>query len=162
MFDLLRIRQARRAAYSALEPFVHRTSINGPDPRAGDWLQPQILGFLATAVTLIAMRRHGRLPTHALAAVQSNVLHALTGIGPELIGEEICLLSSRSDPAFAAGSVGAVAFLEAMLALPSGTAAPSREFARSGLDPGVRDCRALDELWDEHVERYLRKGQAFG
>lgn len=162
MFDLLRIRQARRAAYAALEPFVHRTSINGPDPHAGEWMQPQILGFLATVVTLIAMRRSGGLRTHALAAVQSNVLNALTGIGPELIGEEICLLSSRSDPDFAAGSIGAVAFLEAMAALPSGTAESSADIARSGLDPGGRDWRALDELWDEHVERCLRKGQAFG
>ncbi len=160
MFNLLRIRQARRAAYSALEPFIQKTSINGPNPHVGDWLQPQILGFLATVVTLIAMREYGGLRTHALAAVQSNVLNALTGIGPELIGEEICLLSSRSDPAFAAGCIGAVAFLEAMAATPPGTMEPFAEFTGSGSDSG--DRRTLDELWDEHVEGYIRKRQAFG
>lgn len=146
MFDLLKVRPARRAAYSALEPFVHKSTGARIELEAGAWLQPQILGFLATLVTLIAERTCGKLRTHALAAVQASVLNALTGIGPELIGEEICLLSSRRDPAFMAGSLGAVAFLEAM------------DAARPRLDG---DGNALDELWSEHVERHIKGDQPF-
>lgn len=113
---------------------------------AGAWLQPQILGFLATLVTLIAERTCGELRNHALASVQASVLTALTGAGPELIGEEICLLSSRRDPAFTAGSIGAIAFLEAM-----GTE----------LSPQAGDGSALDELWNEHVERHIKADQPF-
>lgn len=112
---------------------------------AGAWLQPQILGFLATLVTLIAERTCGELRNHALASVQASVLTALTGVGPELIGEEICLLSSRRDPAFAAGSSGAVAFLAAM----------------DAERPHGGDGSALDELWIEHVERHIKADQAF-
>lgn len=144
MFDLLKVRPARRAAYSALEPFVQRSAGARAGLEAGAWLQPQILGFLATLVTLIAERTCGALRTHALASVQASVLTGLTGIGPELVGEEICLLSSRRDPAFMAGSLGAVAFLEAMDA--------ARPLANGD---------ALDELWSEHVERHIRADQPF-
>lgn len=113
---------------------------------AGAWLQPQILGFLATLVTLIAERTCGELRNHALASVQASVLTALTGAGPEVIGEEICLLSSRRDPAFTAGSIGAVAFLDAMNADQS--------------QPGGEGS-ALDDLWNEHVERHIKADQPF-
>ncbi|RDJ22208.1 hypothetical protein DWF00_23405 [Bosea caraganae] len=146
MFDLLKVRPARRAAYSALEPFVHRSADGRAGLEAGAWLQPQIIGFLATVVTLIAERTCGELRTHALASVQASVLTALTGIGPELIGEEICLLSSRRDAAFMAGSFGAVAFLEAM------------DVVRT---PPSGDVAVLEELWSEHVERHIKGDQPF-
>ncbi|GAU81465.1 hypothetical protein [Bosea sp. BIWAKO-01] len=158
MFDLLRARPARKAAYSVLEPFVLKTSANGAGLQAGDWLQPQILGFLATVVTLIVERRCGELQTHALASVQSSVLNALTGIGPELVGEEICLLSSRRDPAFTAGSTGALAFLEA---LDAARPAAGELVVMEPLDANssVSGRRTLDELWHDHVERHMRQGQ---
>ncbi|SEF45358.1 hypothetical protein [Bosea lathyri] len=161
MFDLFRVRQARREAYAALEPFVNRTTLEGNVPHAGDWLQPQIIGFLATFVTLIAQRRCGALRTHALASVQSNVLNTLTGIGPELIGEEICLLSSRRDPAFAAGSFGALAFLEALGSTAS-AAADASETPDQGADLDSRRRSTLDELWEEHVESGMRRARAVG
>ncbi|MGO4739636.1 hypothetical protein AB4099_24020 [Bosea sp. 2KB_26] len=158
MFDLLRARPARKAAYSVLEPFVLKTSANGAGLQAGDWLQPQILGFLATLVTLIVERKCGELRTHALASAQSSVLNALTGIGPELVGEEICLLSSRRDPAFTAGSMGALAFLEALdAARPSGGELVGMEPVSA--PTGEAGSRALDELWHDHVERHMRRGQ---
>jgi len=162
MFDLFRVRQARREAYAALEPFVNRTTLEGNVPHAGDWLQPQIIGFLATFVTLIAQRRCGALRTHALASVQSNVLNTLTGIGPELIGEEICLLSSRRDPAFAAGSFGALAFLEALGSTASVAAGDAPEAPNQGADLDSRHQSTLDELWEEHVESGMRRARAAG
>lgn len=160
MLSFLRIRQARRAAYAALEPFVHKTSTDGREPQAGDWLQPQILGFLATAVTVIALRTSGGLRSHALASVQSQVLNALTGIGPELIGEEICLLSSRQDPAFADGSVGAIAFLDMLVRNAPAAADLAADPAGRGAEPGSGLRRTLDELWEEHVGAFIRRTQA--
>lgn len=166
MFDLLRARPARKAAYSVLEPFVLKTSANGASLQAGDWLQPQILGFLATLVTLIVERKCGELRTHALASVQSSVLNALTGIGPELVGEEICLLSSRRDPAFTAGSMGALAFLEALDAtwpsageLAGGTVGGTVGMEPLGTASSEAGSRTLDELWHDHVARHMRNGQ---
>jgi hypothetical protein len=150
MFELLKIRKARRLARAALEPFL-RTGASGSDPvQAGDWLHPQIIGFLATLVTLVAQRACGPMRSHALAAVQADVLNAVTGIGPELIGEEICLWSSRGDPAFAAGAGGAAAFMEAL----AGRGEPD------GIAAGEPEGATLALLWDEHVGHILARAQA--
>ena len=146
MFELVKMRRARRLAHATLDPFLHRGLSGGDGLQAGDWLHPQIIGFLATLVTLLAQRAFGPMRDHALAAVQSDVLNAVTGIGPELIGEEICLWSSRCDPAFAAGAVGATAFLEAM-----GSSA--------GPENGEAPDATLMLLWDEHVGHLLARTQ---
>lgn len=147
MFELLRIRRARRLAHATLEPFLRGAPGSSDGLQAGDWLHPQIIGFLATLVTLVAQRDCGRMRSHALAAVQADVLNAVTGIGPELIGEEICLWSSRGDPAFVAGVGGAAAFLEAMSARVGGP------------DGNEADDAALTLLWEEHVGHLLALGQ---
>lgn len=151
MFELFKIRKARRIARAAIDPFVRRDPAGAVLLQPGDWLHPQIIGFLATLVTLIAQRHCGPMRNHALAAVQSNVLNAVTGIGPELIGEEICLLSSREDPAFAAGARGAVAFLEA---LRPADALDVLDAASGPADP------SLQRLWEEHVSQCLRRSAA--
>lgn len=147
MFELLKIRKARRIAHAAIDPFLRRDPGGTATLQAGDWLHPQIIGFLATLVTLIAQRHCGPMRTHALAAVQSDVLNTVTGIGPELLGEEICLLSSREDPAFAAGARGAVAFLEALRA-------PTE---LDDVDMPARSDPSLQRLWEEHVDQCLRR-----
>ena len=147
MFELLKIRRARRLAQATLEPFLRGASGGNDGLQAGDWLHPQIIGFLATLVTLVAQRACGPMRSHALAAVQADVLNAVTGIGPELIGEEICLWSSRGDPAFAAGVGGAAAFLEAM--------------SGRGDEPDGNEAAdaALASLWEEHVGHPLARVQ---
>lgn len=148
MFELLKIRKARRMAHAAIDPFLRRDPGGAAILQAGDWLHPQIIGFLATLVTLIAQRHCGPMRNHALAAVQAHVLNAVTGIGPELIGEEICLLTSHEDPAFAAGARGAVAFLEM---LRPATELDELDTPVMTLDP------ALQRLWEEHVDQCLRR-----
>jgi hypothetical protein len=148
MFELIKIRKARRLAHATIAPFLQRAPGVAETPQAGDWLQPQIIGFLATLVTLLAQRHCGPMRSHALAAVQSKVLNAVTGIGPELIGAEICLLSSREDPAFATGALGAIAFVEA-LNPPSGI---------DEIEPAQMSGDAtLLKLWEEHVDHCLRR-----
>ena len=147
MFELLKIRRARRLAHATLDPFLRGAAGTADGLQAGDWLHPQIIGFLATLVTLVAQRDCGPMRSDTLAAVQADVLNAVTGTGPELIGEEICLWSSRADPAFAAGVGGAAAFLEAM--------------SGRGGDPD--DNEAMDAtlvlLWEEHVDHPLARVQ---
>ena len=147
MFDMWRARPARRAANAALASFI-RPRPDGSEIPGALWLQPHVLGFLATLVTLIAARKSGHLRNHALADVQSRVIDDLTGAGPDLIGEEICLLSSRQDQNFAAGCAGAGIFYAALQALPdNGLPSPDGDPERGQL--AAR--RQLDELWQEHV-----------
>ncbi len=153
MFELIKIRKARRLAHATIAPFLQRDPGACVTLQAGDWLQPQIIGFLATLVTLLAQRHCGPMRNDALAAVQSEVLNTVTGIGQELIGAEICLLSSREDPAFTTGAHGAVAFVEALR-------------PRSQLDDiesvPIPDYATLLRLWEEHVDHCLRRGAAYG
>jgi hypothetical protein len=153
MFELIKIRKARRLAHATIAPFLQRAPEASGTLQAGDWLQPQIIGFLATLVTLLAQRHCGPMRSHALAAVQSKVLNAVTGIGPELIGAEICLLSSREDPAFATGALGAVAFVEALN--------PPDEIDEIELTRMPSDATLL-KLWEEHVDQCLRRSPAVG
>lgn len=153
MFELIKIRKARRLAHATIAPFLDRNLGTGETLQAGDWLQPQIIGFLATLVTLLAQRHCGPMRSHALAAVQSKVLNVVTGIGPELIGAEICLLSSREDPAFATGALGAAAFVEAL--------SPQSELDEIEAMRMPRDATLL-RLWEEHVDHCLLRSPAFG
>lgn len=153
MFELIKIRRARRLAHATIAPFLDRNPSGAEPLQAGDWLQPQIIGFLATLVTLLAQRHCGPMRSHALAAVQSQVLNAITGIGPELIGAEICLLSSREDPVFATGARGAVAFVEAL--------SPQSEFDEGEPARQATDVTLL-RLWEEHVDRCLPRCPALG
>ncbi|POR47136.1 hypothetical protein [Bosea psychrotolerans] len=144
MFDLFKAWQAKRAVYSVLAPFMRLAMPEAP-PNA--WLAPHVIGFLATLVTCLAERHSGELRSHAMASIQASVLRRLTGIGEELIGERITLLSSLGDPSFEAGCAGALAFLAAREAALRGSTA---ELADD------RDDARLAELWREHVQQFLR------
>ena len=118
MFELLKVRRARRLAHATLDPFLRGAAGTADGLQAGDWLHPQIIGFLATLVTLVAQRDCGPMRSDTLAAVQADVLNAVTGIGPELIGEEICLWSSRADPALPKGFSAGPAIIEPLPVAP--------------------------------------------
>lgn len=151
MFDLWRARPARKAATHVIASFM-RPQPEGSAIPGSAWLQPHVLGFLSMLVTLIALRESGRLRSHALAHVQSSVIDELSGVGSDLIGEEICLLSSREDAAFAAGCAGARSFYEALLGVPrEGLPWPDGD-AEAG---GQASRRALEEIWQEHVASRL-------
>jgi hypothetical protein len=144
MFDMFKAWQAKSAVYSVLAPFMRLAVAEAP-PSA--WLAPHVIGFLATLVTRLAERHAGELRSHAMASIQASVLRRLTGIGEELIGERITLLSSLGDPSFEAGCAGALAFLtvrdEALCGAPADLA-------------DGRDDARLAELWREHVQQFLR------
>jgi len=113
MLQLLRVRRGRKAAVAALAPHVEasRHRLDGiPD---GVWLEPYMVGFMSMLITLVAGRAANPLGQQAMGLVQIGAWAEITGMKPELVGEEICLLSSNSDGAFAAGCRNAAVFLDA-------------------------------------------------
>ena len=93
MFDIWRIRQARRAAVGSIGPFVEasRRRLNGIAETV--WLEPYMVGFVGTLVTLAAQRRVATLRTEAMGVVQADAWADITGSRPDLIGEEICFIA---------------------------------------------------------------------
>jgi hypothetical protein len=111
--QLLRARRGRKAAVAAIAPHVEasRYRLNGvPDDT---WLQPYMVGFLGTLITLVAIRAVGPLRSHALGLLQMEAWAEITGQRAELVGQEICLLSAVQNPEFVEGCRSASAFLEA-------------------------------------------------
>ncbi|QCI64094.1 hypothetical protein E8M01_07455 [Phreatobacter stygius] len=116
-------------------------------------------------VTAVARRRVGRLGQSALGDAQTGVLAALSGLGPDLIGEEVLLLSAQRHPAFEEGCRGALAFFrtifrdtgsdgpdgDPMIALLAIAKAP----IQTGLIRSEHDQALLAEIWAEHVDAYL-------
>ncbi|GGK39116.1 hypothetical protein [Salinarimonas ramus] len=67
------------------------------------WLDPYLVGFLATLITLVAKRKTGPLNEEALASVQEGAFSALTGLDGGLFGVELVLAGQSPSRAFAEG-----------------------------------------------------------
>jgi hypothetical protein len=110
MFNLWRARKAQKAAVAAIAPFLaqSRRRLDGVPDMA--WLDPYMLGFIVALITLIAKRHNAALNTHALALVQADAWAELSGIKPDVLGEEVLLLSMGRDRGFESGCRNAVHF----------------------------------------------------
>lgn len=170
MFALVRARSVSRSIAATLAPFRREdvavslqlgatSSLAVP---SGDWLHPRVLGFLSMVVTLLAERRAAHLPDHALASVQSSVLNAITGAGGELIGAELCLLSSSDDADFLDGAAAGLGFFHALEVIDPASAsregqtwnpgfAEPADVAEFGAADDDQHRRYLQALWDQHV-----------
>lgn len=170
MFSLFRARSLSKTISARLavfaRPSLALSGIGMEDAAAGGWLPPRTLGFLAALVTLMARQISARLPEHALASVQVTVLAEMTGVGPELIGEEIVLLSSSGEADFAEGAAAGAAFFASLSSIDGSFparagSAEARYFggseAGSGTDAAAADerCSHLQALWDQHVTDLL-------
>jgi hypothetical protein len=164
MLNLFKSVPARRRTIAALKPFVAFTQDAATRAVPNDWLQPHILGFLSTAITLIAEASKGPLRSHALGAVQTSVMVSITGGSAQVAGEEITLLSSRRDPEFMAGCHAAYQFVEAL------SLERHRHVSdKAGLGPFVPEHASEDDgrlnahgLWRDHVVHYLTQAAGHG
>jgi hypothetical protein len=170
MLNLMKIRPARRAALAALKPFLIQPNIVAKAVLPTDWLHPHVLGFMSTAVTLIAEAANGPFRNHTLAAIQASVLATVTGEAAQLIGEEITHYSSTNDPEFAEGCQTAHHFIATLeyerrrhatdaagigLFTPEGAATETGDRqAGSEHYAGALPMNAQD-LWRQHVLSYL-------
>ena len=113
VFVLWKIRQGRKAAVAAILPRVNqsRRHLNGIPDLA--WLDPHLVGFMVTLITLVARRECNVPDTQALGLVQSEAWAEITGMRPDLIGDEVLALSAARHNAFELGCRNAVSFAEA-------------------------------------------------
>ena len=143
MFDVWRMRQARKAAVASIAPFVEtsRHRLNGIAESV--WLDPYMVGFVGTLVTLAAERRSATLRTQAMGLVQADAWADITGARPDLIGEEICFLSAGRSKDFETGCRNAARFFGALCGKPPGAGS---DVGSIGLAMRRRRCRACPSL----------------
>lgn len=146
MLDWVRIGQARRAVVHALAPFMPGIGQEGSETGPLSWRDPYRLGYLATAVTLIAEDAAPGLDEAGMGKVQADAYAALTGETIADIGELICYLSAMADADFVAGSSNAVRFVEALHET-------TLRHQASGEADMPMDRTELEMLWLAYVER---------
>jgi hypothetical protein len=114
MLDLWKTYQGRKAAVAALQPFVERSRRKFQDIPAATWLDPYLIGFMATLITLTVKRRYQPIANNALASIQSSAWAEITGIDADIIGEEICILSTSRNRPFEQGCQNGVRFFQVL------------------------------------------------
>lgn len=174
MLGLIRARSVSRTISARLEPFARMAPVSCAAGReefgGGGWLPPRTLGFLTALVTAMARQAANNLPEHALASVQARVLAGLTGVGVELIGEEICLLSSTAESSFAEGAAAGASFFALLRGIDISVGSryepiPSFGCGYSAGDPemdvaaGGEQHGHLQSIWDRHVTEPLSQGR---
>lgn len=114
MFDVWKIYKGQSVAVRILSPFVDYSIHSLPLNMTTNWLEPHILGLLATVTTLIAERICGQLKSDAMANVQVSAISKLTQIGQEIVGERIYSFSSAQNQFFLDGCIAGKRFFEAL------------------------------------------------
>lgn len=113
--DMWKRRRARRAAIAALAPLVTDSRRRLHVIPESAWLEPYMLGYLTTLITLLAEREVGRLDTDALGLVQAEAWAKITGQSEHLIGEEVSFHSVMGNRQFREGCMNAELFFRALL-----------------------------------------------
>lgn len=112
MFELLKVRRGRKAAVALIAPLVERTRHRFGHIPENAWFDPYMVGFIGMLITLVANRATGGLSSQGLGIVQGEAWAAITGCRNDLIGEEMCLLSTAQNRLFQRGCSSAELFLE--------------------------------------------------
>ncbi|WP_349371521.1 hypothetical protein [Salinarimonas sp.] len=132
------------------------------------WLDPYLIGYLGTLITLTAKRKTGPLNEEALAGVQETAWTRLTGLDGSLFGTEILLLSRTPTGAFRAGCRNGAAFFSALTGEPVPPSdetpdwavglfhVPAPESAAEGAIPEAQIASTSPfEAWDRFVDARL-------
>lgn len=93
LLGLWRARRARKAAVSAITPLVNGSRIRLGVIGERVWLEPYMIGFIVMLVSLIARREVPGLDQQWLGLIQAEAWAEITGLQPELVGEQVVVLS---------------------------------------------------------------------
>ena len=150
--------RARKAAVSAIRPFVERTRFANGEISEDRWLDAYMIGFVTMLITRIATDRVHAIDTEALGIVQANAWQDITGLPGELMGEEACLLSAGNHSDFCRGCQNAESLVAAMSAVRlrrwEGTEKSGSENDHPNLRPDVDD-QDIQSLWSDYFEKHI-------
>jgi hypothetical protein len=118
MLGFLRQRRGRKAALRTLGPFVERSRQRLTGIPDDIWMDPYIIGFICTVITVAAKREVGSLGTQSLGLVQSQAWADITGLSATVIGEEISFLSMSRNGEFLDGCRRAISFVQVLHGAP--------------------------------------------
>jgi hypothetical protein len=109
-FELSRVRKARKAAVTAISPIVEDSRCRlGAIPDAA-WSDPYVIGFMVMLISIIARVESGRISQDSMSRVQCSAWEDITSMKPEVMAEELLLLSMSRNRDFEFGCQNAATF----------------------------------------------------
>jgi hypothetical protein len=167
MFELLKVRRGRKAAVALISPLVERSRHRFGQIPESAWFDPYMVGFIGMLITLVANRATGGLSSQGLGIVQGEAWAQITGGRNDLIGEEMCLLSTARNRLFQRGCSSAELFLERLdgsggayvssAAVAAHVQAPQVAPAFTGY-PGTgisNNPETAAALWEQHFDAHI-------
>jgi hypothetical protein len=157
---LWKVRRGRKAAVAAILPLVEESRLRCQGIADGTWLDPYMIGFMTMLITLVARHKVSRIDSLFLGLVQQEAWAEITGMQPEVLGEQALNLSASDNRLFALGCQNAITFdaaldRSAQLAVFDDRAVATQTIA--GDDVGALQDPAVDALWIDCFEsRVLR------
>ncbi len=103
VLDQSKIRRARKAACAAISPMIARSRRRLGEIPDSAWSNPYVVGFLIMLITIVAKAEIGKIEGQTLCLVQAKAWEDITGMRPDLIGEEVLLLNAARDREFEIG-----------------------------------------------------------
>jgi hypothetical protein len=152
MFGFWKVRRARKAAVTAIGPFMVQTRQRFGKIPDWAWSSAYVIGFVSTLITLFAEREAGEMGASELASVQTGAWTDITGTEGILLGEEICFLSTAGDETFELGCRNAISFFELL-----GTGSDANPYDETTLlvAPDRADGELGSDLWIRYFDSYL-------
>ena len=141
MLGIWKSQKAARAATDLISPWVDQSRRRHGDIPYEVWRSPYVIGFVGMLVSLIVEdSSERRMGDDAIGLAQMDAWANITGVRDNLIGEEICLLSSNGHPEFLKGCVDAERFMQVL----DGSPDPA--------DPDIRDLVSRTDFHSDVVD----------
>ena len=129
-FEWSRTRKARRAAVAAISPIVEDSRHRLGGISDVTWSDPYIVGFMVMLISIIARLESGKISEDSLCLVQCGAWGDITAMQPDLMAEQLLLLSADRNRDFELGCRNAAAFSSILFGTPTlqeGTGLPGVE-----------------------------------
>jgi hypothetical protein len=155
MYSFWKARKARRAAVTAINPFVSQTRQRFGEIPDSAWSNVYVIGFMSTLITFFAERNAGAMGASALASVQTKAWSEITQTESVLLGEEICFLSTAGDRTFELGCCNAASFFEALQMAHAGRDESLFDGVEALAPPDIVGDESETRLWIRYFDAYL-------
>ena len=152
--NLWRVFLARREAVQRLRPFVDRATLESGACNESRWLSPYVLGYVITAITIVARGSVAALEDEALGLVQIEAWEQLTGLDGARAGERMLGFSLGNDSGFVQGCSDGLAFGHLLMGRSPTIGADLSHSATAPVDVAIASYEqavSLQDVWARGV-----------
>jgi hypothetical protein len=162
IFEMSRVRKARKAAVTVISPIVENSRYRLGGIADAAWSDPYMIGFMVMLISIIARIESGRIDQNSMTLVQCKAWEDITSQTSEMMAEDLLLLNASRNRDFELGCSNAAAFGSTLLGgsmLLEGGGIPQQYHRRELLDAELAErfthpegaLSAWAQFFDAHV-----------